>query len=214
MGEIYYILAAPTQPGDAKSVPSIQFSYINVVAQNTKEFAYSQGVIFVGILAVLVCCAVLSSNFAVQLELEEIDPPDEIEFKRQMKSYRQVGNVWDPDHEKLMVKMAEEIPLPERRKKKGDEENKKGNEQEGQGEGGQSLEVFKSGNNGQIMPPGFQQFDQQAMLQKMMQDLMAESDEYDSESEQEIEEIKQEDTGPKPKKKHGIFDVNADDFLD
>ena len=43
---------------------------------------------------------------------------------------------------------------------------------------------------------------------------MAESDEYDSEAEQEIEEIKLEDTGPKPKKKHGIFDVNADDFLD
>jgi hypothetical protein len=45
-----------------------------------------------------------------------------------MKSYRQVGNVWDPDHEKLMVNTAEEVPLPERRKKKVDEENKKGDE--------------------------------------------------------------------------------------
>ena len=64
-----------------------------------------------------------------------------------------MGDIWDPDHEKLMVKTADEIPLPPRRKKK-DEENKKGDEAEG--EGGQSLELVKSGNNGQIIPPGFQ----------------------------------------------------------
>jgi hypothetical protein len=35
--------------------------------------------------------------------------------------------------------------------------------------------------------------------------MMAESDEYDSESEPEIDEIKP--------KRHGIFDVNADGFM-
>lgn len=43
-----------------------------------------------------------------------------------------MGDIWDPDHEKLMVKTADEIPLPPRRKKR-DEENKKGDEAEGEG---------------------------------------------------------------------------------
>ena len=48
------------------------------------------------------------------------------------------------------------------------------------------------------------------MMQKMMMDMMADSDEYDSESEQEID-IKSAEV---KNKKHGIFDVNTDDFMD
>jgi hypothetical protein len=86
--QIYYLLAIPTNSGDNTRIPSISFFVTNVVGQDTKAYAWGQGVRIIGILAGLCVCTILSSNFAVQLEMEDIEPPSELEFKVQMKSYR------------------------------------------------------------------------------------------------------------------------------
>ena len=122
----------PTNAGDNTRIPSITFSFINDVGQDTRAYAYSQGIIVIGILTGLCFCTILSSNFAVQLELEDIEPPSEIEFKLQMKSYRQIGDVWDEEHEKKMVNIMESMDPPKRKKKENEEEKK----EEGAAEGG------------------------------------------------------------------------------
>lgn len=98
-GQTYFLVVMPENPGVKSKIPSISFSILNKTGSTTKEFAYSKGKIFLGIILILCIFTIVMSNFAIQNSISIIEPPDEELFKLQMKSYRQIGNVWDPEDE-------------------------------------------------------------------------------------------------------------------
>lgn len=102
-GETYFLVVIPDNPGVKTQIPGLSFSIINKTGMTTREFAYNKGQLFVGCLIVLCIFTIVMSNFAIQNEVGIIEPPDENLFKEQMKSYRQIGNVWDPEDEKRMI---------------------------------------------------------------------------------------------------------------
>lgn len=100
-GQTYFIVVIPDNVGT--KIPGLSFTILNKTGMTTKEFAYNKGQLFVGCLVALCIFTIVMSNFAIQHEIQILEPPDENLFKEQMKSYRQIGNIWDPEDEKRMV---------------------------------------------------------------------------------------------------------------
>lgn len=91
---MYYLIVEAT--GDN---PYISFFIHNSVNLTTFRFLVFLGQVVTGILILLVLCGFLLANFALESEIDEVKCPMEMtEFTKQMQSYAQKGNVWDPEN--------------------------------------------------------------------------------------------------------------------
>mmetsp|Transcript_35186 Transcript_35186/g.53919 ORF Transcript_35186/g.53919 Transcript_35186/m.53919 type:complete len:91 (+) Transcript_35186:327-599(+) len=76
----------------------------------TSEFLTKYGEYLIGILILICAFGVCASAITINGELEVMEPPNPKTYRNHLKSYVEIGNIWDPEEEEIMKQNANSRP--------------------------------------------------------------------------------------------------------